>query len=157
MREARAKALQEQAQKEKALPERRPLVREAPITPSVLEKSKPEPKTEKLELANILFDFDKYTIGPEFREVLKHHAEWLNKNSDYKLTIEGHCDERGTNEYNLALGERRANEAKKFLMSLGVDKSRIKTISYGEEMPVDPGQNEEAWAKNRRAVFVVNP
>jgi peptidoglycan-associated lipoprotein len=77
------------------------------------------------------------------------------KHPTVKIQIEGHCDERGTNEYNLALGERRANSAKKYLISLGMPADQISTISYGEEKPLDPGHNEEAWAKNRRGHFIV--
>ncbi len=77
------------------------------------------------------------------------------KYSTVKIQIEGHCDERGTAEYNLALGERRANSAKKYLVSLGIPADRLSTISYGKEMPLDPGHNEEAWAKNRRAHFII--
>jgi peptidoglycan-associated lipoprotein len=108
-------------------------------------------------LADINFDFDNYSLKPGAREILKGHAAWLAKNKDSKLVIEGHCDERGTTEYNLALGERRAAEAKKYLTELGVDAKIMKTISYGKEMPLDPGHTEEAWAKNRRDHFVVTP
>ena len=83
-------------------------------------------------------------------------AEWMRENPNATVTIEGHCDERGTNEYNLALGDRRAESAKAFLTDLGIDSSRLTTISYGEERPVDPRSDEEAWAKNRRAHFVVD-
>jgi len=107
-----------------------------------------------LELANIHFDFDKSAIRTPDREILKGHADWLMKNKDYSLTVEGYCDERGTSEYNLALGERRAMEAKKYLVGLGIDEKIIKTITYGSERPLDPGHNEAAWAKNRRAQFV---
>jgi peptidoglycan-associated lipoprotein len=79
------------------------------------------------------------------------------KHGEYNVVVEGHCDERGTNEYNLALGARRAGEAMKYFVELGVDAKRIKTISYGEEKPLDPGHNDEAWAKNRRDQFVVTP
>lgn len=106
------------------------------------------------ELANIYFDFDKSAIRTPDREVLKGHADWLANNKDYFLTVEGYCDERGSTEYNLALGERRAMEAKKYLVGLGVDEKRMKTISYGFERPLDPGHNEAAWAKNRRAQFI---
>lgn len=108
-------------------------------------------------LADIYFDFDKYSLKPESRGVLKGHAAWLAENKNYKLVIEGHCDERGTSEYNLALGERRAAEAMKYMVELGVVAKRMKTMSYGKEMPLDPGHNEEAWAKNRRDHFVVTP
>lgn len=107
-----------------------------------------------LELANIHFDFDKSAIRTPDREILKGHADWLTKNKDYSLTVEGYCDERGSTEYNLALGERRAMEAKKYLVGLGVDEKRLKAISYGFERPLDPGHDEAAWAKNRRAQFV---
>ena len=106
-------------------------------------------------LKDIHFDFDKYDIRPEDAEILKQNAAQLIKNPSVKIQIEGHCDDRGTIEYNLALGERRANAAKKYLIYLGLSSDRISAISYGEERPVDPDQNEEAWAKNRRAHFVI--
>ena len=101
------------------------------------------------------FDFDKYDIRPDAAEVLKAKAAWLEENSAVTVIVEGHCDERGTDAYNLALGENRANAAKKFLVALGIDANRLETISYGEERPLDPGHNEAAWAKNRRAQFVI--
>ena len=106
-------------------------------------------------LKDIYFEFDKYDIRPKDEGVLKENAAWLKKNPNAKVQIEGHCDERGTVEYNLALGERRANYTKKYLVSLGIAPDRISTISYGKERPLDPGHNEEAWAKNRRAHIVV--
>jgi peptidoglycan-associated lipoprotein len=106
-------------------------------------------------LKDIHFDFDKYDIRPSDVEILKENAAVLNKFPKVKIQVEGHCDERGTSEYNLALGERRANNAKKYLISFGIDKNRISTISYGKEKPLDPGHNEEAWAKNRRAHFII--
>jgi peptidoglycan-associated lipoprotein len=112
---------------------------------------------EEKKLVDINFDFDQYTLKPEARETLKGNAALLTKKTGSQLTIEGNCDERGTTEYNLALGQRRADEAKNFLVKLGVDEKTIKTISYGKEKPLDPGQNEEAWAKNRRDHFVVGP
>ena len=108
-------------------------------------------------VSDINFDFDKSNIRPDAREILKINADFLLKNGNSKVVIEGHCDERGTAEYNMALGQRRAQEAKKYLVNLGIKESRMKTISYGEERPLDPGHNEEAWAKNRRAHFVVTP
>ncbi len=113
-------------------------------------------KTTAVKLADIHFDFDAFSLGDDARETLKKHAEWLDSNKDVMVVVEGHCDERGTAEYNLALGERRANAAAKFLINMGVDAKRIKTISYGEELPLDPGHNEAAWAKNRRAHFAVS-
>jgi peptidoglycan-associated lipoprotein len=105
---------------------------------------------------DIYFEFDKSTLTPAAQDNLLKKAEWLRENPDATVTIEGHCDERGTNEYNLALGDRRAESAKAFLADLGIDPARMTTISYGEERPVDPRHDEEAWAKNRRAHFVVN-
>jgi len=106
-------------------------------------------------LRDIHFDFDKYDIRREDEEILRENAAFLKKNPKMKIQIEGHCDERGTAEYNLALGERRANSAKRYLVSLGINSNQISTISYGEERPLDPGHNEEAWAKNRRGHIVV--
>ncbi|MFO7666144.1 MAG: peptidoglycan-associated lipoprotein Pal [Desulfobacterales bacterium] len=104
---------------------------------------------------DVYFDYDSAALSPAAQEVLRKKAVALNKYSNISITIEGHCDERGTNEYNLALGERRAESAKKFLIDLGLAASRFTTISYGEEKPVDAGSNEEAWSKNRRAHFVL--
>lgn len=106
-------------------------------------------------LKDIHFNFDKYDIRREDEEILKENAAWLKKNPKMKIQIEGHCDERGTVEYNLALGERRANNTKRYLVSLGISTDRITIISFGKERPLDPGHNEEAWAKNRRAHIVV--
>jgi len=106
-------------------------------------------------LKDIHFDFDKYDVRPEDVGILKENAAWLIKSTRVKIQIEGHCDARGTHEYNLALGERRADSARQYLVSLGVTKDRISTISFGAEMPVDPGQTEEAYDKNRRAHFVI--
>jgi len=105
---------------------------------------------------DIYFEFDKSTLTPAAQDNLLRKAEWLRENADSTVTIEGHCDDRGTNEYNLALGDRRAESAKAFIVDLGIDASRLTTISYGEERPIDPRNNEEAWAKNRRDHFVVN-
>lgn len=104
---------------------------------------------------NIYFAFDESTLDDQAQELLKQKATWLQDNMDANVVIEGHCDERGTNAYNLALGERRADAVKVFLVNLGIADSRLTTISYGEEKPVDMGHNEEAWAKNRRATFVL--
>lgn len=106
-------------------------------------------------LKTIHFDFDRFDIRPQDADILKQNAEVLKRFPAVKIQIEGHCDDRGTNEYNLSLGERRANSTKNYLMLLGISRERLSTISYGEERPVDPGQNEEAWAKNRRAEFVI--
>jgi peptidoglycan-associated lipoprotein len=104
-------------------------------------------------LSNIYFDFDKSVLSREAIEELKEIGAWLLENPNTKIRIEGNCDERGTDEYNLALGERRARSAKNFLVSLGVATEKIITISFGEENPADPGHNEMAWGKNRRDEF----
>jgi peptidoglycan-associated lipoprotein len=104
---------------------------------------------------DVHFDYDKSNLRSDAQEVLKSKAGWLRDNPDVNVTIEGHCDERGTNAYNLALGDRRANSAKSYLIDLGIAGSRLTTISYGEERPLVPGHNEEAWAKNRRAHFAI--
>jgi len=100
---------------------------------------------------DVYFEFDKSTLDSMSQDILSRKADWMRDNSDVVVSVEGHCDERGTNEYNLALGERRAESVKSFLVDLGIDAYRISTVSYGEERPVDTGHNEEAWAKNRRA------
>lgn len=105
------------------------------------------------ESEHIYFDYDRSEVKPEAQEILKKKAEWLKKNSQFQVKIEGHCDERGTNEYNLALGDRRAQAAAKFLGALGIATNKISTISFGEERPADPGHDEKAWAKNRRDEF----
>ncbi|MFC1516608.1 peptidoglycan-associated lipoprotein Pal [Thermodesulfobacteriota bacterium] len=104
---------------------------------------------------DIYFAFDRSDLSPTAQAVLRNKAAWLQANPDAAIFVEGHCDERGTPEYNMALGDRRAESAKTFLTDLGVSPQRMTTISYGEERPVDPGSNEEAWAKNRRAHFVL--
>jgi peptidoglycan-associated lipoprotein len=104
---------------------------------------------------NIYFEFDKSRLLPESKAVLRVKAEWLKANPEAQAIIEGHCDERGTNEYNLALGDRRAQSAKTYLVDLGIAAERLTCISYGEERPLDPGHDEAAWAKNRRDQFVI--
>lgn len=102
----------------------------------------------------IYFDTDRYNIDAEDQAALRAQAEWLQRYPNKRATIEGHCDERGTREYNLALGERRANAAKNYLVSLGVDANRLSVVSYGKERPVALGSNEQAWAQNRRAATI---
>lgn len=109
----------------------------------------------KFKFEDIRFAYDKSAIEPAARPTLTKLADWLMKNKNYALVIAGHCDERGTVEYNLALGQRRAEAAMKYLIDLGVKQADIATISYGKESPLDPGHNEEAWAKNRRANFTI--
>ena len=106
-------------------------------------------------LKDIRFDYDKYDIRSGDAEVLKENAAVLKKYPTVKIQVEGHCDERGSNEYNLALGERRSNSTKKYLISLGISPDRVSTISYGEEKPLESISNEEAWAKNRRAHNII--
>ena len=108
-------------------------------------------------LKEVYFDFDKYDIRPEDAKTLDANAAWLKSNADNLLLIEGHCDERGTNEYNLALGERRAKATMNYLVSQGIQANRITIISYGEERPVCNEKTEACWAKNRRANFLVKP
>ena len=109
------------------------------------------------ELADVFFDFDKYDIRPGDAKTLDANANWLKSNPNHLVLIEGHCDERGTNEYNLALGERRAKSTMNYLVSQGVQANRITIISYGEERPQCTEHTEACWAKNRRAHFLVKP
>jgi peptidoglycan-associated lipoprotein len=136
--------------------EQPPVVEEPPPPPPpppVVEEPPPPPPVE-IVLKTVYFDFDKYNLRPEAKELLKANAAVLKDNPDVTVSIEGHCDERGTVEYNLALGEKRATAAKQYLVDMGIAAGRLRTISYGEERPADPGHNEGAWAKNRRAAFV---
>jgi peptidoglycan-associated lipoprotein len=104
---------------------------------------------------DIYFDYDKAVLTSAAQAVLKKKAAFLRKNPNVNVTVEGHCDERGTNEYNLALGERRARSAKTFLVDMGIAAKRLSTISYGEERPLVPGHDEPAWRKNRRGHFLI--
>jgi peptidoglycan-associated lipoprotein len=106
------------------------------------------------DLTDIHFDFDKYEIRPDDAKILDADAAWLTSHSDQLILVEGHCDERGTSEYNLALGERRARATLNYLVSRGVKQSRLTIVSYGEERPVCREHGEECWAKNRRAHFL---
>lgn len=117
-----------------------PVVTEAPVMPKV---------------EDVFFDYDKYSLKPEAKATLEMNAKELKMNTAMGIVIEGHCDERGTEDYNMALGEKRAKAAKDYLASLGVAASRMTVISYGESRPFDPGKSESAWAKNRRAHFVM--
>jgi peptidoglycan-associated lipoprotein len=104
----------------------------------------------------VFFDYDKYDVRADQRGTVEALAAWLDTNPSVTLTIEGHCDERGTREYNLALGDRRANAVRDYLVALGTNPARLTTVSYGEERPAVLGSNDSAWAQNRRGVFVVN-
>lgn len=146
--------VKEQAPVEKAEPP-------APVTkPALTEeelflaKSLDQINREK-PLAMINFDYDKYAIRDDAKPVLEGNAAWLKKFRTAKILIEGHCDERGTEDYNLALGEKRAKAAYDYLISLGIPAERMKTISYGKSQPLDMGKNEAAWQRNRRDQFVV--
>jgi peptidoglycan-associated lipoprotein len=146
-------------------------VPEQEVTQPAYEAPKPAPMPEAAEpavkgpsaleeaqsaLKDAYFDFDKYNIRPDAREALKANYQVLSGLGEkVQILVEGHCDERGTVEYNLALGQRRADAAKAYYVSLGMSADSISTISYGKERPVDPGHNEEAWAKNRRAHTVI--
>lgn len=114
-----------------------------------------EMKGEEGKWADILFDFDKYNVKAQYKDELKSIADWMMANPKEKLSIEGNTDERGTNEYNLALGDRRAKAVEDYLVSLGVPSSRIEALSYGEEKPLCTERTESCWAKNRRAHFVI--
>ena len=139
-------------------PEPGPATAAAAESPSQL--SGPAPGSEADFVASLMgqdtihFALDRYGIDQTAATALQAQAQWLAKYPAKRATIEGHCDERGTRDYNLALGERRAHAAKDYLVSLGVSGDRLSTVSYGKERPVDPASNEEAWAKNRRAVTV---
>ena len=114
-------------------------------------------KIEEVEVADrVFFDLNSSSISDNAKKILDNQVAWLQSDSQINITIEGHCDERGTREYNLALGEKRANAVKQYLISGGVESSRIKTISYGKERPDFVGSGEEIWSKNRRTITVVN-
>ena len=112
---------------------------------------------ETSALRDVHFDFDRYDIRPQDAEILKQNAQWLTANPSTLLMVEGHADERGTNEYNLALGQRRAEAARDHLVSLGIEGARITVISFGEERPLCAERTEACWARNRRAHFLVKP
>ena len=154
-------ARQAEMEKQKAM-ERQKQMEEERLAAERAEQLKAEAMQRDMMMAknrflseNVYFDFDNATLDYQAQELLKQKAMWLRDFPDANVVIEGHCDERGTNAYNLALGERRAESAKAFLVNLGISDARLTTISYGEEKPLDMGQNEEAWAKNRRASFVL--
>jgi peptidoglycan-associated lipoprotein len=123
------------------------------------DKSKEWPLKEIMEnspLKDIYFEFDSYTIKSDYLPKLSAIGSWLKRYRNIKIVVEGHCDERGTIEYNLALGQKRAEVVKNYLVKLGVDEANIKTISFGKEIPIDSGHGEDAWAKNRRASFKID-
>lgn len=134
-------------------------IEEPETTGPVVEIDDPEPVVDHLLNAfvseDLYYDFDNDALTPASQEILRSKAQWLRANPDVSILIEGHCDERGTTEYNLALGDRRAESARAFLIDMGISASRMTKISYGEEMPIDAGHTEESWIKNRRAHFTV--
>lgn len=149
----RQKALEQQRQRQ---------IEEERLAAERAEQVKAEAVQRELTMArnrfvdeHIYFAFDDASLDAQAQERVRDKAAWLRDNPDANVIIEGHTDERGTNAYNLALGERRAESVKTFLVNLGIDASRLTTISYGEERPIAFGQNEEAWAQNRRAAFVL--
>ena len=137
----REEALREQALREKAMREE-------------AERRKALEAAKKLKLMPVFFDYDQWNIREDQKDPMAQNAEWLKLNPKTRIQVAGNCDERGTAEYNLALGQKRAESVKKYLEGLGVSGDRLETISYGLERPLDPGHNEAAWAKNRRADFV---
>ena len=134
----------------------RPIVRPVAPPPSAPPAVMPGPVSEQdlqmvqASLKVVYFDYDKYALSPDAQAALQYNAEVLKGAPHLAIVAEGHCDERGTSEYNLALGDRRARSVVEFLAGLGVAPNRLSTVSYGSELPVDPGHNEAAWAKNRR-------
>lgn len=157
--------------KTKPTPPPPPQAKEQPVVEEVKEAAPAEPaqlseeelyRRKSLDEINkervlkmIRFDYDKYFIRDDAKPVLENNAAWLKKFSTAKILIEGHCDERGTEEYNLALGEKRAKSVMDYLASLGIPVERMRIISYGKSQPLDMGSNETAWAQNRRAQFLV--
>jgi peptidoglycan-associated lipoprotein len=147
-----------------------PEVQKAPDRPA--EEAKPDVRIEEDRLRaetaareaalaafvgeNIHFAFDSYLLSDQAGQILADKAEYLRTNPDVTVTVEGHCDDRGTSEYNIALGERRAESVKRFLVNLGIGTNRLNTISYGEERPIATGHDEDSWAENRRAQFAIN-
>ncbi len=129
---------------------------QAPGGAAVAEEAAPKGSArERFESEDVYFDFDSYDLSPQATATLDAKVSYLKANPNAGVRVEGNCDERGSTEYNLALGERRAQAAKKYLVNAGVKPGRIDTVSYGEEKPADPSHNEEAWAKNRRDHFVI--
>jgi peptidoglycan-associated lipoprotein len=120
-----------------------------------LQEGKPPTTPGSSPLKDVYFDYDRYDLSSDARTILRANADWLKSNSNARVEIEGHCDDRGTNEYNLALGAKRAQSAREYLTSLGVAPARLSTISYGEEIPVCKEESDDCWRQNRRARFVI--
>ena len=156
-RKAEEKARHKELERQKAI-EEETLQEESIKDAGLADEMETERKlTEQAVFENedIHFEFDSIRLNPQGQEILRKKAQWLRENPRVRVVIEGHCDNRGTNEYNLALGDRRAHSAKVFLIDLGIDETRIQTLSLGEERPLDLGGTEQAWARNRRAHFVI--
>jgi peptidoglycan-associated lipoprotein len=162
-------ATPEVASVEPSEPAKEPAESKKQVTSAPVEPQSPASSLDALErgestatpasspLKDVYFDFDSYTLRADARENLKANGEWLKANPTAQVQIEGHCDERGTTEYNLALGSKRAQRVKDYLVTLGTAADRLSTISYGEEVPVCREQSDECWQKNRRARFAVQP
>ena len=152
--EARRRAEEEARKREQ---ERQASIREEALKEEQLsaESERFQSERDMFENEDILYEFDSASLSVDAQQILRRKAEWLRENPRARVNIEGHCDERGTNEYNLALGDRRAFSAKSFLVDLGIDDSRLTTVSYGEEQPIDSRSAEDAWSQNRRAHFVI--
>ncbi|MEO6163400.1 MAG: peptidoglycan-associated lipoprotein Pal [Candidatus Binatia bacterium] len=132
--------------------------KESDATPSslkALQEGKPPITPASSPLKDAFFDFDRYDLSADARAILRANADWLKGNPSVRVEIEGHCDERGTSDYNLALGAKRAQAAREYLVSLGIAPDRLSTTSYGEEIPVCQERSEDCWRQNRRARFVV--
>jgi peptidoglycan-associated lipoprotein len=132
-----------------------PMPPEPPLAADSLSSSSIDDINKASPLQPVFFEYDSAEVTDQGRSTLQANATMLKKYSTWIITIEGHCDERGTAEYNLALGERRAVAARTYLISLGVDANRLRTVTYGSEFPFDPGHQESAWSRNRRAHFVI--
>jgi peptidoglycan-associated lipoprotein len=155
---AEEKAAQEEAARQWEMAVEEELKEEAAAAAAAREEERMQELAaakQMFENEDIYFDFDSSALQTMAREVLQRKADYMSEVMDASIIIEGHCDERGTEAYNIALGDRRAESAKAFLVDIGIDPSRMTTISYGEERPVDPASNAEAWAKNRRVHFVI--
>ncbi len=151
------KAQQEEVAKRRVIEEKRireTRVRQERAKAAAVERARRTARSSFLN-QDIRFNFDSAVLLPMAEDLLRKKAEWMRSNPGVTATVEGHCDERGTNQYNLALGDRRAASAKTYLINLGIDASRLNAISYGEEQPVDRGHDEASWAKNRRAHFAI--
>lgn len=141
---------------QKSEPVKAQSVKQSVVKESPVQETKPATQDQlKAALDKVYFDFDSFKLHDTARQTLQKNAEFMKKNAGAKVRIEGNCDERGSDEYNLALGEKRAKSAMQYLVSLGIPAERLSVISYGKEKPADPGHNEAAWAKNRRDEFVV--